>query len=208
MATTRSAAAAKNAAGATSTTYAHTPSGLTLIWLAISLPLVIWDCGYVLMRPRTMPGGDLHWPLWSPYALYGEVDHVYGWKAFNAGSGFTGAQGALNVLETVMYLYYAYAYYTGAVTVAGGRKSLVGRKAAIPVLVAFSAAVMTLSKTILYWLCEYYSGFDNIGHNSLQDLIFLWIIPNGAWLVGPTFMLYELGSEVVEGLAGPGVKRD
>jgi hypothetical protein len=24
---------------------------------------------------------------------------------------------------------------------------------------------------------EYYSGFDNIGHNSLEDLILLWIIP-------------------------------
>lgn len=26
-------------------------------------------------------------------------------------------------------------------------------------------------------LIEYYSGFDNIGHNSLWNLIFLWIIP-------------------------------
>lgn len=24
---------------------------------------------------------------------------------------------------------------------------------------------------------EYFSGFDNIGHNSLPDLILLWIIP-------------------------------
>jgi len=24
---------------------------------------------------------------------------------------------------------------------------------------------------------EYYSGFDNIGHNAPLDLIFLWIIP-------------------------------
>jgi hypothetical protein len=24
---------------------------------------------------------------------------------------------------------------------------------------------------------EYYSGFDNIGHNPLNDLILLWIIP-------------------------------
>lgn len=26
-------------------------------------------------------------------------------------------------------------------------------------------------------LNEYYSGFDNIGHNDLMQLIFLWIIP-------------------------------
>ncbi|KAI1310880.1 hypothetical protein F5Y03DRAFT_391874 [Xylaria venustula] len=203
MATTRSATKPSTAP----TTYTHAPSNFTLFWLAISLPLVVWDCGYVLLRPRTMEGGDLHWPLWVPYALYGEVDHVYGWKAFNAGSGFTAAQGFLNVLETAMYGYYAYVYFQNRVPVAG-KKKVVGRQAAISVLVAFSAAVMTLSKTILYWLCEYYSGFDNIGHNTPLDLIFLWIIPNGAWLIGPTIMIFELGNELVENLAGAGVKRD
>ncbi|RWA14520.1 hypothetical protein EKO27_g626 [Xylaria grammica] len=205
MATTR---AANKSSTATVTAFAHAPSSFTLYWLAISLPLVVWDSGYVFMRPRSMPGGDLHWPLWVPYALYGEIDHVYGWKAFNAGSGFTSGQGFLNVLETLLYIYYVAVYFQNAIPV-GGAKVVVGRKAAISVLVAFSAAVMTLSKTILYWLCEYYSGFDNIGHNSLLDLIFLWIIPNGAWLVGPTVMIYELGNELVNGLvAGPGVKRD
>ncbi|KAI1184000.1 hypothetical protein F5B17DRAFT_413922 [Nemania serpens] len=205
MATTRSSSSA-----ATTYTYAHAPSSFTLFWLAVSVPLVIWDCGYVLLRPRTMPGGDLHWPLWVPYELYGNVDHVYGWKAFNAKSGFTGAQGLLNAVETLMYVYYAAVYYRNATPVAalGGRKAVVGRKAAIAVLVAFSAAIMTLSKTVLYWLCEYYSGFDNIGHNTLPDLILLWIIPNGAWLVAPTFMLYELGGEIVDNLARAGVKRD
>ncbi|KAJ3562747.1 hypothetical protein NPX13_g8447 [Xylaria arbuscula] len=107
-----------------------------------------------------------------------------------------------------MYLYYFLVYYQNGVSVAGTKK-VVGRKAAIAVLVAFSAAVMTLSKTVLYWLCEYYSGFDNIGHNSLQDLIFLWIIPNGAWLIGPTVMIFEMGSELVDNLAaGTGSKRD
>ncbi|KAI1282342.1 hypothetical protein F5Y07DRAFT_237054 [Xylaria sp. FL0933] len=204
MATTRSA----TKASASPTTYAHAPSAFTLFWLAVSLPLVIWDCGYVLLRPRTMAGGDLHWPLYIPYALYGEIDHVYGWKAFNAGTGFTGAQGFLNVVETVMYGYYALVYLRDAVPIAGGTKKVVGRKAAIAVLVAFSAAVMTLSKTILYWLCEYFGNYANIGHNSLPDLILLWIIPNGAWLIGPTIMIYELGSDLVNNLAGEGVKRD
>ena len=34
---------------------------------------------------------------------------------------------------------------------------------------------------LLIWpttgLNEYFSGFDNIGHNNLMQLIFLWIIP-------------------------------
>ncbi|KAI1815982.1 hypothetical protein GGS20DRAFT_540369 [Poronia punctata] len=200
-----------------STTYAHTPTNLTLLWLAISLPLVTWDTLYVLLRPRTMEGGDLHWPLWVPYKLYGEVDHWYGWKAFNANSGFTGAQGTLNVVETLMYLYYFFVYYQNAVSVpvggsgSGGekRKVVVGRKAAKAVLVGFGAAVMTLSKTVLYWLNEYYSGYDAIGHNDLGDLILLWIIPNGAWIVGSAYMTYSLGQDIIDNLAGSAVvKRD
>jgi hypothetical protein len=31
-------------------------------------------------------------------------------------------------------------------------------------------------------------------------LIFLWIIPNGAWLVFPLYMLYVFGQEILEGL--------
>ena len=42
---------------------------------------------------------------------------------------------------------------------------------------AFAASVMTLSKTVLYWLVEYWSGFQNIGHNDAASLFFLWIVP-------------------------------
>ncbi|KAI2469285.1 hypothetical protein F4781DRAFT_230036 [Annulohypoxylon bovei var. microspora] len=212
MVTTRSASRAASVAPPSTSSstltahpraWAHAPTRLTLTWLAISLPLVIWDTGYVLLRPLTMEGGPLHQPLYAPYKLYGEVDHVYGWKAFHARSGFTSAQGALNVVETLMYLAYLGCYARQGVSVQGrATKVLSGKPAALAVLVAFSAAVMTLSKTVLYWLNEHFSGYDNIGHNSLQDLILLWIIPNGLWLIFPTYMIYVMGSEIVEGLAG------
>ncbi|KAI1484070.1 hypothetical protein F4774DRAFT_364680 [Daldinia eschscholtzii] len=184
--------------------WSHAPSRLTLLWFAVSLPLVIWDSGYVLLRPLTMEGGPLHWPIYAPYKLYGEVDHVYGWKAFHARNGFTSAQGSLNVLETAMYLVYVWIYFRSGATDARGRATtrvLSGRPAAVAVLMAFSAAVMTLSKTVLYWLQEYFSGFDNIGHNSLQDLILLWIIPNGLWLIFPSYLIYVMGGEIIEGLS-------
>ncbi|KAM3521993.1 hypothetical protein MY4038_008794 [Beauveria bassiana] len=182
--------------------WSHAPDAPTLFWLGVSLPLVIWDTVYVLGRPHTMEHGWLHWPFWSPYKLYGEVDHVYGWKAFHAKSGFTAAQGALNAVETVMYLVYAWAFFAKTVDDAGvgGKRAVTGRRGAQAVLIGFSAAVMTLSKTILYWLNEYYSGFDNIGHNDLVSLIFLWIIPNGAWLVGSTWMIYSLGGDILRGI--------
>ncbi|KAK3391833.1 hypothetical protein B0T20DRAFT_456246 [Sordaria brevicollis] len=147
-----------------------------------------------------MPGGSLHYPLWTPYELYGRVDYVYGWKAWNERNGFTAAQGVMNAVETGMYLVYAW----GVLSSKGGKgDGGEGRKGAMVVLVGFAAAVMTLSKTVLYWLNEYYSGFDNIGHNSTFDLILLWIIPNGAWLVFPSIMIYTLGSEIIDGLDGP-----
>ncbi|KAI0025016.1 hypothetical protein F4780DRAFT_724070 [Xylariomycetidae sp. FL0641] len=181
--------------------WAHTPTRLTLLWLAVSLPLVVWDSGYVLGRPHTMEGGALHWPVWAPYKLYGAVDHVYGWPAFDAGRGFTAAQGALNVVETAMYLGYLWLYARAGDSSSAGRKALVGRPAAVAVLLAFSAAVMTLSKTVLYWLQEYFGNYENIGHNNLRDLIVLWIIPNGAWLIFPTYMIYVMGAEIIDGLS-------
>ncbi|KAI1645350.1 uncharacterized protein F4817DRAFT_183094 [Daldinia loculata] len=207
MVTTRSASKAATTRTTTTTPtappklWAHAPSQLTLLWLAVSLPLVIWDSGYVLLRPLTMEGGPLHWPVYAPYKLYGEVDHVYGWKAFHARNGFTSAQGALNVVETAMYLVYVGVYLGSGAAVAGrATRVLSGRPAALAVVTAFSAAVMTLSKTVLYWLQEYFSGFDNIGHNSLQDLVLLWIIPNGLWLIFPSYLIYVMGGEIIDGL--------
>jgi hypothetical protein len=151
--------------------WVHTPSNLMLIWLAISLPLVIWDTGYVLLRPHSMPGGWAHSPLWVPYDLYGRVDHVYGWKAYNAGNGFTAAQGIMNTCETCLYFYYLYIMYVyGKQTAAPGRgapkpakvgalgesRYVDGKMAGLAVTVAFAAAVMTLSKTILYCLGSYF----------------------------------------------------
>lgn len=149
---------------ATRPLWSHTPSFITLGWLAISLPLVIWDSGYVLGRPHTMPGGKWHAPIWTPYALYGTVDYFYGWPAIEEEEGWTGAQGMLNVVETAMYLVYLWIIYKhgrteesksgrGAPDDVAGRRKLSGRYAAIAVVVAFSAAVMTLSKTVLY--CEF-----------------------------------------------------
>ncbi|POR32781.1 Uncharacterized protein TPAR_07030 [Tolypocladium paradoxum] len=147
-----------------------------------------------------MEGGALHWPLWAPYGLYGRVDHVYGWKAFDARNGFTGAQAFLNLVESAMYAAYLWLYFARGVPDAARTRTVTGRAGAVAVLIGFSAAVMTLSKTVLYWMNEYYSGFDNIGHNPFVDIIYLWIIPNGAWLVGSTYMIWSLGGDILDGL--------
>ncbi|KAK4234462.1 hypothetical protein C8A03DRAFT_18636 [Achaetomium macrosporum] len=201
------ASTSKNAptasAAATTAGWSHTPTTGVLLWLAISLPLVAWDTAYMLLRPHSMPGGALHWPLWVPYKLYGEVDHMYGFKQWHLRNGFAAAQSVMNAVETLLYLGYLWVWHRqGREVVPGRKKAVSGRAGAVAVVLGFSAAVMTVSKTVLYWLNEYFSDFDNIGHNMLLDLVFLWIIPNGAWLVFPSMlMIYDMGAEIVDGLS-------
>ncbi|KAB8260650.1 hypothetical protein BDV32DRAFT_122820 [Aspergillus pseudonomiae] len=196
--------------------WAHAPSTAIIIWLVLSVPLVIWDAGYVLLRPHSMPGNKLHSPIWIPYAQYGAIDYLYGWPAFNARNGFPAAQTVLNLVECVGYIYYLWIVYRHGVSASGGRgqrkakkgliwmlrteKVVSGRTGATALLVAYSASLATLSKTVLYWLNEAFSGFDNIGHNDAVTLIFLWIIPNGLWIVFPGYNMYTLGAEIVASL--------
>ncbi|RMZ85791.1 hypothetical protein DV737_g362, partial [Chaetothyriales sp. CBS 132003] len=196
---------------ASAQTYTHTIDPLTILWLSISLPLVFWDTGYVMLRPHSMPGGKFHSPVWIPYGLYAGVDYVYGFPAWNNGVGFTAAQATLNVVETLMYCYYLYVLvargkgtgwfvklWTQKFSATTGTAVTVkGQGVAFAVLVAYAAAVMTVSKTALYWLNEYFSNFENIGHNSASTLLWLWIVPNGAWLVFPGWMTYVFGREIV-----------
>ncbi|KAK4942064.1 hypothetical protein LTR10_018100 [Elasticomyces elasticus] len=152
-----------------------------------------------------MPGGILHSPLWTPYALYGAVDYVYGWPAWNNHSGFTAAQSTMNVAESVFYGWYLYTIGLTAMewSYKGTRQLEVkGKSVNLAVLLCFAGAVMTVSKTLLYWLNEAFSGFDNIGHNSLYYLIVLWIIPNGAWIIASSYMIFVLGKDILESMDG------
>lgn len=89
-----------------------------------------------------------------------QTDYVYGWKALNEKNGFTSAQGIMNIPETLLYLYYLYlVYFHGAQSKAthGGPKPgflaqrfVRGKCGALAVVIGFTAAIMTLSKTLLY----------------------------------------------------------
>ncbi|KAI9373425.1 hypothetical protein BJX61DRAFT_533182 [Aspergillus egyptiacus] len=192
--------------------WVHTPTSAITLWLLFSVPLVLWDAGYVLARPHSMPGGKWH-SIWSGYAWYGTVDYIYGWPAYNSRNGFTAAQTILNLVESAGYLYYLWVVYSHGTTAAGvGRGShksafswifadsaVPGRAGATALLVAFGASVMTVSKTVLYWLQEYFSDYENIGHNRFWPLM-AWIVMNGLWIVVPSYNIYVLGEEIVSSL--------
>jgi hypothetical protein len=103
-----------------------------------------------------MPGGKWHTP-WIPYALYGTVDYIYGWPAYESKNGFTSGQAVLNLAECATYLFYLFSLWKyGEPADRSGKglfwqsRVLNGRTGAIANLVMFSGCVMTLSKTVLY----------------------------------------------------------
>ncbi|KAI9246260.1 hypothetical protein BDA99DRAFT_489919 [Phascolomyces articulosus] len=155
-------------------------------WFVISSLLVLWDAGYCLLRPHSMEGGKWNL-LWRPYILYGKVDKFYGIEAWNEEDGFTGAQAFMNLVETALNFVYLWMVSNSQKP---GRTSLVG----------FSAVILTVAKTVLYWLVEFYSGMRHTGHNELFDYILLWIIPNGAWIVVPSMIAIVLGKDLVNRL--------
>jgi hypothetical protein len=133
------------------------------------------------------------------------VDFFYGWPALEAHDGFTAAQSIMNIVETVMYFAYLWIVYTygfresdksgkGTSNAILGRRKIVGKEAGLAVLIIWSAAVMTVSKTLIYRKCffsqrrfkadskfpvlnEACSGFRHTGHNDWYTLCWAWIIP-------------------------------
>lgn len=153
--------------------YTHRPPIALLAWLVVSLPLVTWGTLYVHLRPYTMPGGTLHSPLWEPYAMYGSVDYIYGWPAWNSRNGFTAAQSAMNVLESIFYCWYLYVtgHQIGDWSYAHiSHLEVRGNGVSLAVLLSFSAAVMTVSKTLLYFKPPLLPRVTNGSPNCFQGL--------------------------------------
>ncbi|KAH8827645.1 hypothetical protein DL96DRAFT_1708975 [Flagelloscypha sp. PMI_526] len=158
---------------------------LVSLWFLVTIPVIFWDAAYIFARPRSFEGGDLHW-IWKPYAIYQNVDLVYGTEAYAKQDGFPPAQSFLNIIENcmnILYLYYAHVVgWSGA--------SLIG----------FASLTMTLSKTVLYGANEYFCNYCSCGHNDWNTLFVYWILPNGFWIVVPSICVYILGKDIASNL--------
>jgi hypothetical protein len=128
-----------------------------------------------------MPGGSLHWPIWSLYEIYMRADYLYGWKALDEKNGFTSAQGFMNIPESLLYFCYLYLVFSqGTQTRAILRETKLGffapryvngKSGALAAIVGFTAAVMTFNKTSLYgeWPSELSTRLDQYLRS--QDLM-------------------------------------
>ncbi|SJX61828.1 related to Adiponectin receptor 1 [Sporisorium reilianum f. sp. reilianum] len=182
-------AAAAAAAAAAPTTAVHRPRTLVSAWLLLSSFVVAWDVGYILLRPRSMLGGDLHW-IWSPYSLYMNVDYIYGLPSWDTKDGFPAAQSLMNVGESILNLFYIYLVHVKATPAA----------LAVAPVWGLVAVTMTLSKTILYVLNDFCCGWCKTGHNDWYTLIVYWILPNGLWILFPAIIAFVFIRELSSSL--------
>ncbi len=144
------------------------------LWLTVQLVVVTWDLCYILLRPRTLPGGSLAF-LYVPYVLYSTIDLVYGVRngEFNA---FGIGQSLMNIAENACYAY-------GLVQYRRGKKNLA-------YVLWFGALVATFSKTVLYALVEVGDDNRNVSHNDWNTFIFLYVLPNNVWTIVPGFFVF------------------
>lgn len=162
-----------------------------------------------------MAGGKLQWPIWKPYEIYAAIDHVYGKPGWESNEGFGGAQGVLNTVEAVLYGLYIFIIYNHSRPAPGGRglqvgegvsgflsggRKIAGKTGNRALLIGFSAAVMTLSKTVLYYFNEYFSNFHNIRHNDWATIALFYGLMNGLWVIFPAYMTIVFGADLLEAL--------
>lgn len=149
-----------------------------VVWLCLGTTIVLWDVGFVLMRPTSMPGGSLAW-FWPVYGTYVEIDHSYG----DLASGFVRAQAVMSLLEAGIVGAALFAHRTGRHQAA--------------TLLAFTASSLTAAKTLLILLIEALGGGHSVGHNDLPTLVSGWLMPNLVWVIVPLLVVRATGRELL-----------
>mmetsp|Transcript_5973 Transcript_5973/g.10402 ORF Transcript_5973/g.10402 Transcript_5973/m.10402 type:complete len:177 (+) Transcript_5973:83-613(+) len=162
------------------------------IWFMIASVLVTWDAFYSLLRPHSIaPNGFLS-KLWAPYALYQDVDKIYGTERWQTGDRFCEAQSVCNLIEVGLQL---------AVLWLLRKKDSTAKDQSGAALLTLVVSTTTFWKTVLYWLYDIVGGFQSTGHNGVVRLVFIYLIPNGVWLVVPSMVMVQVGGNILRKLA-------
>ena len=149
------------------------------LWLFVSSLVVLWDASFVLLRPRSMEGGDLFW-IWTPYKTYCSIDKLY----CDLQDNWVVAQSYANLVESALNFFALFLYFTGSVRLAS--------------VIANNSCLMTFWKTILYFTVEAHSGFIHTIHNEFFDVLTMYYIPSGFWVFVPLFIVIYFGRRLSE----------
>ncbi|KAF9546511.1 hypothetical protein CPC08DRAFT_376352 [Agrocybe pediades] len=157
------------------------------LWFLITAPIILWDAGYVLMRPRSMEGGDLRW-FWRGFDRYERIDKVYSVKGYHEKAGFAPAAAISNLIETSLNLAYLFTVHIAPKDIAP--------------LLGFAGASLTLCKTTIWVLQEYFCGACSRSDMSeYSEIVKFWIFPNIMWFTFCSLIVVRLGRDISASLS-------
>ncbi|EWS75186.1 emopamil-binding protein (macronuclear) [Tetrahymena thermophila SB210] len=162
------------------TTFNFVPT-FTKLWLFLSTVICIWDASFVLLRPRTFPGGDLH-VFWKPYALYIEIDKLYS----DLSDQFVFNQSILNLYECFINVVALCLLFSKC------QKTQLGGT-----FLAILVNAFTFWKTVLYFQ---YGLPHCLPVKNYVEFIFLYIIPNGFWIFVPLINCISISKRISQQL--------
>lgn len=143
------------------------------IWLVISAFVVLWDAGFILLRPHTLPGGKYH-SFWKPYAKYIQLDTLYN----DEKDIFVRVQSVFNIFEAFLTF-----LASMMLCIKNVKLQVAGS------VLALIVSCFTYWKTCIYFF--YDEGFINF-NNSTFDLVMLFLIPNLIWIVMPFLAIVSI----------------
>jgi len=152
-------------------------SSLTVIWFIISGFVVLLDATFVLLRPKSLPGGPFA-SLYGGWHVYIQHDKRYA----DMQDPFVVLQSWLNLCEIAFQFIAVAVHYQN------------GPSCALKLGLVVSVA--TFYKTVIYFLMEYGEGLKYTKHNSLPDLLLYVVIPSAFWLVIPLIVAGDCWSKL------------
>jgi len=125
--------------------------------------------------------------------MFERIDQVYSVKGYHEKAGFAPAAAVSNLIETSLNLAYLYSVHVSPANIAP--------------LFGFAGASLTLSKTILWILQEYFcGGCSMVDEDLFPDIFKYWICPNILWLSFCTLIVARLGGDISSSLSRPSAK--
>jgi hypothetical protein len=148
----------------------------TMAWFLIGGLICTLDAAFVLLRPGSLPGGELTknplvLMLFQGWHTYITVDKRYA----DLNDAFVVLQSYLNLSEIFLGFLAVLLSFYGA------------RKMAHRVAIVVSA--LTIEKTILYLTLDYAEGLKYTKHNDLTTLLTMWLIPSCLWILFPALVI-------------------
>lgn len=150
-----------------------------IVWMCLSMTIVVYDVAFVLLRPLSMPGGELAF-LWGMYEQYISVDRTYG----DLDNPFVPAQALMSIMEIMLGV-------AGLIMSSKGRTTLA-------LILVFTSVSLTGAKTMLILMIELVGGFSQTAHSGWFDVLTIFILPNMVWVICPILVALSTGRRLLQ----------